>query len=183
MPGQWLPADGANNLLADRHDEAAVLGQTHELAGPDHAAVWVLPAQERLHANDAASCQFDLGLELNRHRGTVAAGERLVRLEHVVGRPGLVSLQHAGRQHRLHREQVSRLVVNDQDGDVQLFSERESWFALCVPSTGMGNPHVRDETPSTWRSAMLCNSRTLPDHEWLTRRFDSGRGSGSAARP
>ena len=41
------------------------------------------------------------------------------------------------RKHRLHREQVGRLVVNDQEGDVQLFSERESWFALCRPSTGM----------------------------------------------
>ena len=32
--------------------------------------------------------------------------------------------------------QIGRLIVNDQDGHVQLFTERESRFALCRSSNG-----------------------------------------------
>src|SRR3954471_22526353 len=75
----WPSARPADDPFADRDDQAAVLGDRHEASGGDHAVHRVLPAQQRLDAEQAAVVERDLGLVVQRE---LAAGER-------VAQPGL----------------------------------------------------------------------------------------------
>ena len=62
---------------ADRHDQAAVLGDGDELGGVEQAALGVLPAHERLDAGDLAGAQADHRLVVE---GELVAVERLAQL-------------------------------------------------------------------------------------------------------
>mmetsp|Transcript_7594 Transcript_7594/g.12525 ORF Transcript_7594/g.12525 Transcript_7594/m.12525 type:complete len:204 (-) Transcript_7594:22-633(-) len=57
-----LMAGGAQDELADRDDEAALLGQGDELVGRDIASIIGAPAQQGLGADHAAADQLDLRL-------------------------------------------------------------------------------------------------------------------------
>ena len=48
--------------LADARDQPGLLGQPQELARLDHAALGVVPADQRLEADDLAAAQVDLRL-------------------------------------------------------------------------------------------------------------------------
>ena len=59
VPAERLAAGGLLHPAADRLDQAAVLGDRDELAGVEHAALGVLPADQRLEADDLAAAQRD----------------------------------------------------------------------------------------------------------------------------
>ena len=59
-----LRARLAQDPLAHRHDQARVLGERDEGVGREEAALRVLPAHERLRADDRARREHDLGLEV-----------------------------------------------------------------------------------------------------------------------
>src|SRR4030095_13550597 len=69
------PRDGP---LPDRHDEPGFLEYGHELRRRQHAALGMLPAQQRLGAARAARPQFDLGLV---HEAELVALERALKLQ------------------------------------------------------------------------------------------------------
>jgi hypothetical protein len=49
-----MRAGGAQHPFAERQDEAGLLGQRNEVERRDHAALGVVPAQQRLEAGDLA---------------------------------------------------------------------------------------------------------------------------------
>ena len=53
-PRRRLAAGLAQDPFADRDDEAALLGERNEVAGRDQAALRMLPAHQRLEADDLA---------------------------------------------------------------------------------------------------------------------------------
>jgi hypothetical protein len=57
-----LPACLAQHPVADRDDQAGSLRQGHEDVGRDHAALGVLPAKQRLGADDEAIEEAHEGL-------------------------------------------------------------------------------------------------------------------------
>ena len=58
-----MPAGLAQHPLADLHDHPRLFGDADELARSDQATLGVLPADERLEADDAVAADRDLGLE------------------------------------------------------------------------------------------------------------------------
>ena len=78
------------DALGQRPDQADVLGQTDELARPDHAAARMAPAQQRLDADDLAALEIALRLVVDRE---------------LVGREGLAQLaleQTGAARHEVH---------------------------------------------------------------------------------
>ena len=64
-------------MLPERHDQAGLLGQRHELRGKQTAATRVVPAHERLRGHDVAARKGDDRLVLDHH---LAALDRLLQL-------------------------------------------------------------------------------------------------------
>ena len=62
VPGRRLAAGGAQNPFADLQDQAALFGDRDEDIGRDGAALGMLPAQQRLEAEDLAGRQVLLRL-------------------------------------------------------------------------------------------------------------------------
>ena len=57
-----LAAGFAQHPVAERHDEAGLLGERDELGGGDEAALRMAPAHQRFHADDAPAAHVDLRL-------------------------------------------------------------------------------------------------------------------------
>src|SRR3989475_8834706 len=63
-PGLALGARRSQHPLADRHDEAGLLGQRDEVARGDHPQLGVAPADRRLGADDPAGQHGGLRLKV-----------------------------------------------------------------------------------------------------------------------
>src|SRR5207244_13611065 len=89
-----LEAGGPEHPLADREDQAGLLGERNEQSGRDNAAGRMVPADQRLEARKLLRRGADHGLILELQ---LAAGDRLaqVRLE---GLPVLRLGMHFGRE-------------------------------------------------------------------------------------
>ncbi len=72
-PGRRLAAGLAQDPFAHRDDQAALLGERNEGAGRDHAALRMLPAHQRLEADDLA---VDARLRLVMQRQFAALDRR-----------------------------------------------------------------------------------------------------------
>ena len=83
----------AQDPAADRHDQAGLLGQRDELVGADHAALGVVPAQQRLDAADRPVLQADdrlvEELELIGRQRALQVGAQLQALQHALVHLGL----------------------------------------------------------------------------------------------
>ena len=62
FPGRALAAGLVQDPFVDRQDQARLFGQAQERAGRQQAALRVLPAQQRLDADDLVAAQIDLRL-------------------------------------------------------------------------------------------------------------------------
>src|SRR5580700_4130405 len=85
LPAARLPAAFAQNPAADRHYEAALLGDRNEMTGRDQAALRMTPADEGLRAHDRTRLEIDLRLvvqhELLLLQGVTQAGLEGLPLE------------------------------------------------------------------------------------------------------
>ena len=131
MPRGDLTAGLLERPLADRHDEAGLLGQVDELVRADEPALRVLPAQECLEAGDPPLLQLDDRLvvqaqlaALERAVQVVAGAQvadgavvRLDRVELGASAPGLLGAVHGGvgvAEQRLGRLE---LAARERDAD------------------------------------------------------------------
>ncbi len=64
LPGDVLPADRVEHPFSDGHDQAGLFRDRDELHRRDRAQVRMAPAQQGLHAGDAAAPDVPLGLVL-----------------------------------------------------------------------------------------------------------------------
>ena len=64
--------------LAERHDQPGLLGERNELGRRDHAALGMVPAQQRLEAADLVALEVDERLVVELE---LAVGERLAQVE------------------------------------------------------------------------------------------------------
>ena len=110
LPRLRLRAGFAQHPFADRHDEAGLLGERDELGRRHQPMVRLLPAQQRLGADDAAAGEVDLRLVVQRELaaleraaqvglGRQAAAHALVHLraeELVVAAPRFLGVVHRG---------------------------------------------------------------------------------------
>ena len=94
VPLDDLAARVAQHARAERLDHAGLLGDRDELVGPDHAALGIAPAQQRLDAARAARLHLDLRLvdeeELVVHQAAAHVGLEL--------QPQLDARVHVGRE-------------------------------------------------------------------------------------
>ena len=67
VPDRGLLAGPAQHPFADRHDQAGLLGQRDEVQRRQHAAVGMVPAHQRLDADDLAGIQRHDGLVVQQH--------------------------------------------------------------------------------------------------------------------
>ena len=67
LPAAGLAAGLAQDVAAERDDQAGLLGERHELGGRHEAADRVLPAHERLRGDDPAGVERDDRLVLDDH--------------------------------------------------------------------------------------------------------------------
>ena len=129
-PALQLFARGLQHKLAQRQNQAGLLGQGNEVTGADHAALWVTPAHQRLHT-DQAGVVVHHGLVVHAQRAThqplaqvglqVGAGVDgglHVRVEEALGvaarRLGLVHGQVGPFEQLVHRQ---ALVAKQGDAD------------------------------------------------------------------
>jgi hypothetical protein len=97
-PAGRLGARGVEHPAADLDDEAALLGARDELVGPDHPALGMLPAHERLDRDGAPVAQVDDRLEVDDE---LVAGDRALQVARQ-----LAALQRLGL-HLRREERVS----------------------------------------------------------------------------
>ena len=139
LPHAHLLQRGVEHVGGQRRDQAGLLGDRDELRRADEAEPRVLPARERLDADDRARLELGLGLEEERDLAVLdrlaqAAGERQAaraeaveaRLEHRVPAAALLGGVHrdvGALDQRLHARAV-RGVAGHADARVDL--EREA---------------------------------------------------------
>ena len=86
LPGPELLARLLQHPLAERHDEAGVLGEGDERVGGEPAPLRVVPAHQRLDAGDAAGLERHDGLvDEAQLAGLDAAGQVGLQLEPLEG--------------------------------------------------------------------------------------------------
>ena len=138
VPARALLERGLEDVPRQRLDQPGPLRDGHELARPDEPALRVVPADERLDADDAAGLELGLRLEVDDELAasrspSQLAGEREARsvvrvLLDVVGRgSGMRILRDVHRDVGVLEERVDVLAVLrvDRDADARPDLERE----------------------------------------------------------
>src|SRR5580704_17307534 len=96
LPALRLAHGGAKHLLAERHDEAGVLGDRDELDRRQEATNRMVPTNERLGGDESATTRIDYGLvedlELIRFEAVADADLGLQTSQGVFVHLGLVHL-------------------------------------------------------------------------------------------
>src|SRR5918994_5549219 len=88
LPRAPLSARLLQHPLTDGHDEAGLLGDVEEILRPQHAAVRMLPAHERLHGDDLPGLRGHLRLVAYRELATPERPPQRALELHAVGKSG-----------------------------------------------------------------------------------------------
>ena len=145
QPGQSLPAGFAQHPATNRHDEAGIFRDRHELPGTDQTVFRVLPADQRLGADHCAGNQVDLRLVIQQklvlpegapqtafyrqspHRTGVHVGAEELVFVAAVG----LGVKHRGVRvlhHAVHVVAVIRIDADaDAEADMQFVSFDQMW--------------------------------------------------------
>src|SRR5690606_2831134 len=91
-PRQRVLARGLQGPAADRHDEAALLGERDELRGADEAVLVVVPAAERLEAEHLAGLERDHRLVVEAQLGALERAAQVGLEEQAADRLGAHAL-------------------------------------------------------------------------------------------
>jgi hypothetical protein len=116
VPLRVLGAGGAQDPVADRNDQTGLLGHREEVRRRDQAQLGMLPAQQRLGADDAAAGEVELGL--------IVEDEALL----LEGRAQAVLDRHAPLDGRVHvvgeeLESVAAAVLGVEQRGIRLLDE------------------------------------------------------------
>ena len=155
--GTWRMR-GAEHPAGERDDQAGLLGDRDELLGHEQAVARVVPAHERLDADDAAGHEVDLGLVVQRELArSRARGAARRRARGGAGSSGPA----AARRARTPRPAslAEYMAMSARWSSTSTWSPCSGWQAMPI------EPPISSVSPSTTngsRSARLERSRRRP---------------------